>query len=105
MNNPFLKYLMKDDKKEDIFHSSAYGVAQNGAGMGAASTQSFRERQKIEENRQKVGGYNRSGIMGSAAANGPRAKTYTPPARGTGLVGRSGASPRPMGPMGSRGKV
>lgn len=79
MKNPFLKYVMKNEKKEDIFHSSAYGVAQNGAGMGAASTQSFRERRAIEQNRQNIGGYDRSRIMNGASMNGPRPKIYTPP--------------------------
>ncbi|MDO4507896.1 MAG: hypothetical protein Q4B65_00675 [Candidatus Saccharibacteria bacterium] len=78
MNNPLLKYVMKE-KKEDIFHSSAYGKAQNGGSIGTASMQSFRERQEIEAKRQNIGGYDKSGIMGAAAMNGPRAKTYTPP--------------------------
>ncbi|MDO4612383.1 MAG: hypothetical protein Q4B29_02925 [Candidatus Saccharibacteria bacterium] len=82
MNNPFLKYVMKE-KKEDIFHSSAYAKAQSGGGMGAVSAQSFRERQKIENNRQNIGGYDRSGIMGTAAQNSPRPKTFTPPPKGT----------------------
>ncbi len=36
--NPFLKYVMKD-KKEDVFHSSAYAKAQSGDSIGAASAQ------------------------------------------------------------------
>ncbi len=78
MKNPFLKYVMKE-KKEDIFHSSAYGRAQSGAGMGSASMQSFRERQAVQANRQNIGGYNRSGIVGNATQNAPRPKTFTPP--------------------------
>ena len=49
MKNPFIKYVMKDEK-EDIFHSSAYGKAQNGGAMGVTSAQSFSERMKIEKN-------------------------------------------------------
>ncbi len=82
MNNPFLKYVMKNDKKEDVFHSSAYGKAQNGGSMGASSTQSFAERKAVHENRKIVGGYSKSGILGQAAANGPRPKVFTPPSGG-----------------------
>ena len=81
MNNPFLKYVMKD-KKEDIFHSSAYGRVQNGASMGAASSRSFTERREAQENRKIVGGFGQSGIMGQAAMSGPRPKTFTPPPSG-----------------------
>lgn len=95
MKNPLLKYVMKEEK-EDIFHSSAYGKAQNGAGIGAASVQSFRERQAIEANRQKIGNYGSSAIANNMIGNGPRAKTYTPPvrgmSRGSGLSGSSGVS-------------
>ena len=81
MNNPFLKYVMKD-KKDDVFHSSAYGRVQNGASMGAASSRSFAERREAQKNRKVVGGFEKSGIMGQAAMSGPRAKTVTPPPSG-----------------------
>lgn len=76
--NPFLKYVIKD-KKEDVFHSSAYAKAQNGASMGAASIESYQARVNINQNRQAVRGYNESHIMRGVGVNGPRAKTYTPP--------------------------
>lgn len=76
--NPILKYVMKDDKKEDIFHSSAYGVSQNGQGMGVASTESFSTRQQINNNRQFVQGFKDSGIVRSMPG-APRAKAYEPP--------------------------
>ena len=79
-NNPFLKYIMKDEK-EDIFHTSAYGKAQNGQGMGAASSQSFAERRQTDANRTVIRGFNSSSIAGSAIGNGPRAKAYVPPAK------------------------
>ena len=78
MKNPFIKYVMKD-KKEDIFHSSAYGKAQNGEVIGVASTESFDERMKVEQNRQVVQGYNDSAIVNGTYKNGPKAKKYVPP--------------------------
>lgn len=85
MNNPFLKYIMKDEK-EDIFHSSAYGKAQSGVGMGVTSGQSFEKRRELEGNRQRVGGYSRSMIANNALGNGPKAKTYTPPVKNAGGI-------------------
>lgn len=76
--NPFLKYVMKDSK-EDVFHSSAYAKAQNGATMGAASAETYQMRKSLEQNRQVVRGYQDSNIMKGVGGNGPRAKTYTPP--------------------------
>lgn len=78
MNNPFLKYVMKDTK-EDIFHSSVYGKAQNGSSMGSASTESFGDRMKVDKNRQVVHGYNDSQIANNMYTNGPKAKKYVPP--------------------------
>ena len=77
MNNPFIKYVMKE-KKEDIFHSSAYGKAQNGEAIGAASVEGFDERLKIDRNRQIVKGYNDSRVVNGVYANGPKAKKYVP---------------------------
>ena len=84
--NPFLKYLIKDEKK-DIFHSSAYAKAQNGAAMGAASTESFKVRVNINQNRQVVRGYGDSKIMMDTNKNAPRAKVYTPPEKQAGVGG------------------
>lgn len=92
--NPFLKYVIKDEK-EDIVHSSAYAKVQNGGAMGASSAQSFAERQRIEQNRQVVRGYNSSRIVSGAMSGGPRAKAYTPPA-GAGASGARPIGARPM---------
>ena len=78
MKNPFIKYIMKE-KKENIFHSSEYGKAQNAENMGVASTESFEERMKIEKNRQIVRGYNDSRVANGVYMNGPRAKQYVAP--------------------------
>lgn len=77
MKNPFLKYIMKTTK-DDVVHSSAYGVAQNAGGVGVASTQSFDQRMKIEKNRQSVKKYKESQIA-SHMYEGARAKAYVPP--------------------------
>jgi hypothetical protein len=79
--NPLIKYLAKN-KSEDVFHSSAYAKMQNGSSIGAASSQSFAERKRMEENRQRIRGYRDSGLMSRAAANGPRPKVFTPPEGG-----------------------
>lgn len=91
--NPFLKYVMKDDK-EDIFHSSAYAKAQNGGSMGAASTQSFADRQRMEQNRTMIRGYASSGTANNMIANGPRPQAVAP--------GAGGARPMGARPMGAR---
>ncbi len=78
MKNPFLKYVMKE-KKEDIFHSSMYGKAQSGEGIGAASSQGFMERMKIDKNRQHVKGYGDSKVVTEIRGEVLKAKTYTPP--------------------------
>ncbi len=78
--NPFLKYLMKD-KKEDVFHSSAHAKAQSGANFGAASTESYRVRVNISQNRTMVGDYSRSKIGAGTVNRAPKAQTYTPPAK------------------------
>lgn len=77
MKNPFIKYLMKE-QKGDIFHSSAYGKAQNAKAIGVASAESFKERMKVEKNRKIVQGYNDSRIVNGAYASGPKAKKYVP---------------------------
>lgn len=96
MVDPLIKYVMKNDKKEDIFHTSAYGKAQSGSGIGAASAQSYNARMAIRQNRQVVRGYEDAGIVNESKSNGPRAKTYTPP-KDTGLR-KSGGGIRAGGP-------
>ena len=81
--NPFLKYVMKDEK-EDVFHSSAYAKAQNGGNLGATSSESYQVRVKIDQNRQAVKGYGDSEIMTGTRNQGLKAKTYTPPTGGVG---------------------
>ena len=88
--NPFLKYMMKDEKK-DVFHSSAYAKAQSGEVMGAASTEDFKVRVNINQNRQMVRGYRDSGVMIDANKNAPKAKTYTSSEQGGAVDAAGGA--------------
>lgn len=78
MKDLFLKYFAKE-KKENIFHSSEYGKAQNANAMGAASVETFSERMETERNRQIVKSYGESRIANGMYGNGPRAKRYVPP--------------------------
>ena len=78
--NPFFKYLIKD-KKEDIFHSSAYAKAQNGASIGVASSGSYQARVNVNQNRQKVRGYKDSEIMRSVGKEIRKAETYKAPTK------------------------
>lgn len=72
------RYVQKNDKMEDIFHSSAYGKAQSGQGIGTTTAQSFKQRQEIEERRNMVRGYGDSSVVNEARAKGPRARVYVP---------------------------
>lgn len=68
-DNPFLNRLM-DDEAGDVVHSSAYAKAQNGGTIGAASTESFTERQKIDNDRSYIKKYNDSRVVTDAYGNG-----------------------------------
>lgn len=76
MKNPFLEYIMKD-KKEDIFHSSAYGKAQSGNMIGATSSEPFSVRLNTEKNRQIIKNYANSSLISSIAKNTQQAKSFT----------------------------
>lgn len=74
--NPLAKRLIHEERK-NVFHSSAYAKAQSGEVIGAASIESFDERQKIEQNRKIIRGYNDSRVATQRYAGAPRAKQYT----------------------------
>lgn len=58
-----LKYAMKNDKKEEIFHSSGYARAQAGQNFGAAGNgETFDTRKDIETDRKYIQGYKHSRI-------------------------------------------
>ena len=61
MGNPFLRRLIKEDKK-DILHSSTYAKAQNKDGIGVDSVESFTKRREIDRNRTIIRGYDDSKI-------------------------------------------
>lgn len=73
--NPFLKRLIKDNR-EDIVHTSAYAKAQNADGIGAASTRSFDDRMRIEQNRTAVGSYRDSKVVNEVGDGVVKAKAY-----------------------------
>ncbi|MDR3297840.1 MAG: hypothetical protein LBT19_00450 [Candidatus Nomurabacteria bacterium] len=78
-NNPLLKYVMKTQTPE-VLHSSGYAKTQNADSFGAASTETFSERRRIEEQRKFVRGY-RNSLLAAGTSGIPRAKTYIPPAK------------------------
>lgn len=51
-----IKPVVDDAQRAQILHSSVFARAQH-QGMGVASTESFAQRQAIEQHRQKVRGY------------------------------------------------
>lgn len=76
------EFAMKNDKKDEFFHSSAYGSAQNEGSIGSASTGlTMDERKAIEEKRKFVQKYNNSKIFESTY-NLRHAKKYVPRTEG-----------------------
>ena len=74
-------YVMKNDKKSEIFHSSGYAEAQNGENIGTASTGlSMAERKALEEKRQFVAKYNTSRMFSETFSN-RKAKKFNLPDR------------------------
>ncbi len=61
---PSIVHRMINGERSQIFHSSAYARAQSGTAMGAASTESFAQRQALEQNRQNVRKYGDSLVAG-----------------------------------------
>ena len=59
--NPLIKYLT-NVKKDDVMHSSGYAKSQNSGGFGSTDTRSFTKRKELEQNRNLVGGYDKSKI-------------------------------------------
>lgn len=105
----FSKYVMKDENKSEVFHSSAYGQAQNGESLGSASTESFETRRNQDQNRQFIQGYNSSKVMGSAFSPVARPATVklgdlptsrvssaSRPGMPSGTTMRTPAAPRPQ---------
>lgn len=78
--NPFLERLMRidDDKRGEVFHSSTYGMAQNKAGMGTASTKSFSARIKIDQSRNIIKAYRDSKVVNEVRKGALRTKACTP---------------------------
>lgn len=76
------EFAMKNDQKNEFFHSSAYGTVQNEGSIGAASTGlTMEERKAIEEKRKFVKKYNNSKIFESTF-NLRHAKKFIPRTEG-----------------------
>lgn len=75
MSGLYSKFVIKD-KKNDVVHSSGYGVAQNGGAMGASSTVGFSERMRINNNRSRVKRFGDSKIATQFQNNYTGAKVY-----------------------------
>lgn len=91
--NPLLKYVMKTQTPE-VLHSSGYAKAQNKKSFGATSTETFSERQRIEEQRKFVRGY-RNSHLAAGATSTYRAKAYIPPAKDAAAKPALGPKPAP----------
>lgn len=75
MGGLFSKFVIKE-KKDDVVHSSGYGVAQNGGALGASSGVSFSERMRINNNRSRVKKYGDSKIANQFQTNYSGASTF-----------------------------
>lgn len=60
-----MKYATKNDKKEEVFHSSGYAQAQSGdsVGSGGISGIDVAKREAFEQQRKMIKGYHNSKIM------------------------------------------
>ena len=67
--------ILQKNQRNQMFHSSGYGVAQSGESMGAADLASFAARQAMEAKRQYIRGYRDSKLMQNQAAI-QRARQY-----------------------------
>ena len=98
MNVKLIQRIAKT-QTEDVLHSSAYAGAQNGESFGAASAESFRQRQSIEEQRKFVRGYRNSRIIGTSALSGPKAKSFEPTKSPLKVIGKDSAATRAQMPV------
>ena len=92
----FSKYVMKDENKSEVFHSSAYGQAQNGSSMGAASTESFTARREQDGSRRFIKGYGDSKVASSAFSPVARPATVQPGSIPSSRVTPAAGAPRPQ---------
>jgi len=64
------KHIVPDDKS--LFHSHGFAKLANGEQIGSSANISFNERLTIENNRQLIGGYNKSAIGNTYSAVRPK---------------------------------
>lgn len=68
-------FSLRDDKREDFFHSSGYADAQNSGKIGAASFgKTVAERQDLNENRRFVRGYENASLNSQIAITRERTR-------------------------------
>jgi len=85
-------FSVRGDERDDFFHSSTYGGAQNGGRIGtAANGKSVEKRQDLDENRQYVRGYE-SATLSSRIAMARQRVASTGGGRLGGVNGEIGSS-------------
>ncbi len=62
-------------KSSDVMHSSGYARTQNAGNFGAATTESFADRQETEKNRELIQGYKHAQVAQRKNLM-PKARTY-----------------------------
>ena len=68
-------FSLRDDKREEFFHSSGYADAQNSGKIGAASFgKTVAERQDLNENRRFVRGYENASLNSQIAITRERTR-------------------------------
>ena len=70
------QWLTRNDKAENLVHSSGYAKEQSGANIGAAGGESFAERQALEQKRQFIQSYKNSQLASRRQNRYDRAKSY-----------------------------
>ena len=90
-------FSLRDDKREEFFHSSGYADAQNSGKIGAASFgKTVAERQDLNENRRFVRGYENASLNSQIAITRERT---------TGMFEREQTNAGGMGSEGVTGDV
>lgn len=79
MKNPLIKFIKEEDHAS-IFHSSVHARAQSEGHLGAASSETFRQREALNQNRQYIKQYKESRLA-TGVNQYCRAKTYEPAAQ------------------------
>ena len=83
-------FSVRDEDRDDFFHSSGYAGAQNEGRIGAASRgMTVEERQDLAENRKFVRGYENASLAAQVASARERNIAMFERERGAGISGSS----------------